>query len=175
MSLPLGYPTSFVESSFASCAGGWSQPPRHRSQFRVSIDHGAILEARTDPKRRHEVDEEAEEEEEEGRPPYLHVRGCVVSNRYSIAAYLTDHAVDVGWWNRRHDWRSLDALDRYSQNAATGRHPHSPKYPTLSSAYATIVRQKVSGEVCIAESHRLSWDLFLGPSSSARTNTVNAT
>jgi len=98
----------------------------------VSIDHGAILEARTDPKRRHEVDEEVEEEEEEeGRPPYLHVRGCVVSNRYSIAAYLTDHAVDVGWWNRRHDWRSLDALDRYSQNAATGRHPHSPKVPNL--------------------------------------------
>lgn len=81
---------SSIQASHLAPTDGHNHHDIDRS-LGVGIDHGAILEARTEPKRRHEVDEEAEEEEEEGRPPYLHVRGCVVSNRYSIAAYLTDH------------------------------------------------------------------------------------
>ncbi len=102
-------------------------PPDIDRHLGVSVDHGAIHEKRTESRSRHALDEE----EEEGRPPYLHVSDCVAPECYSAPNIADHHAVDDCWWYWRHDRRSLDALNRYSQNAATGRHTHSSQVPNL--------------------------------------------
>lgn len=70
---------SSQQTSHLAPADGYNHPDINRS-LGVSVDHGAILEKRTDYSNKHIL-----EEEEEGRPPYLHVRGCVASNRNLIA------------------------------------------------------------------------------------------
>lgn len=80
--------TARISNLFSSSQGpqlaptdGHNHPDIDRS-LAVSAKHEASLEKGSEPRSRHALDEE----EEEGRPPYLHVRGRLVSERYSTAA-----------------------------------------------------------------------------------------
>jgi hypothetical protein len=87
--------------------------------------------------------------EEEGRPPYLHVSSIIPSSKDNTDSFQVHDC----WRNRRHYWRSLNALFGYCEDSPARRSAHSAEvchnvfilfYHSTTRGYSTRALRRVA-------------------------------